>query len=46
MDWWEKKKERKKTPTLATSHTGLDRLPAVLGYTLVENWELTYVARS
>jgi len=43
MNWWGKSKENK-TPALAPSHTELDCLPSLLGYTLVENWEVTYVA--
>jgi len=39
------KKERKKS-ALAMSHTELDHLPALLSYTLAENWEMTYVAQS
>ena len=39
-------RKKKKTPALAMSHTELDHMPALLGYILVENWEMTYVAQS
>jgi len=41
LDWWGGVE-----PALAMSHTELDHLPSLLGYTLDENWEMTYVAQS